>query len=60
MFADDSGSIGGYGSPANAGIDLIFTASDGEELGFPRQRGDRPASRRAVLRLCGVPPPTRG
>ncbi len=47
-------------SPAHAGIDLVARSDRPGAGGFPRPRGDRPATDDDAVRAAGLPPPTRG
>ena len=48
------------GSPAWAGIDLVFDPDDEMAQGFPRVGGDRPSSRDYAAPITLVPPRGRG
>ncbi len=48
------------GSPAHAGIDLLFRLKPVTGSGLPRSRGDRPSFDAAIYQWATAPPLTRG
>ena len=52
--------IGGFVSPAHAGIDQMEYIAIIAIVGFPRPRGDRPSPYEEVVVFDEFPPPTRG